>query len=159
MSKSYVYEDIVLPNGWSAMIEVYDIGDEYIIENWMACDPDGRECVASQEFTGVYTGEIRERCEEIDALVLAWLERIMSEDTVPEHHAAYRKKLASRRRLIADVESVRTPDAAITGQTAELVRRPVVSLAEELLAGERRRFDDTNNDSPDADWRDEVRHG
>lgn len=158
-SKSYVYEDVRLPNGWTAMIQVYDDSDEFITENWMACDADGRECVASQEWTGEYSPAIRERCEELQILIDDWLEKIMAEDTVENHHAAYRRKLAARRRLIADVEAPRTADPAITGQTADLVRRPVVSLADELLAGERRRFDDTNHDSPDADWRDEVRHG
>jgi hypothetical protein len=157
--KSYVYEDVRLPNGWTAMIEVMDECDEFSVVTWMACNPEGTECSESKEYSGEYPKETRERCEAIDKHCCEWLSSIMERGPVADHHAAYRRKLAARRRLIADVESTRTPDAAITGQTAELVRRPVVSLADELLAGERRRFDDTNNDSPDADWRDEVRHG
>lgn len=158
-SKSYVYEDVRLPNGWTAMIEVMDQLDEFSVVTWMACNPEGTECSESKEYSGEYPKALREQCENIQTLCDKWLEKIMAEDTVENHHAAYRRRLAARRRLIADVEAPRTADPAITGQTADLVRRPVVSLAEELLAGERRRFDDTNNDSPDADWRDEVRHG
>lgn len=157
--KSYVYEDVRLPNGWTAMIEVMDECDEFSVVTWMACNPEGTECSESKEYSGEYPKATRQQCQEIQEFCDKWLEKIMEHDTVPNHHAAYRRKLAARRRLIADVESARTPDAAITGQTAEMIRRPVVSLAEELLAGERRRFDDTNHDSPDADWRDEVRHG
>lgn len=157
MERNYVYEDIELDNGWTAMIEVRAHADRMIVADFMACSPKSdrvvTECDTSfrngQPLTDAL--EVRKSCER-------WLASVMESHGIPEHHAQYRAKLRARRMMIRDVEAAPASfDAAIMGQTAEMIRKCVQPHFVNPhpyrtgVLGE-----GTNSDSLDADWVDQC---
>lgn len=144
----YVFEDVPLPCGWSATVAVRADGK---VDGYMGVSPDGR-CMI--DGTGVHgTG----RCIDDGFGVVKDITAFaLSLGDVAARHEAHRAKRRGRARLLAAVETPITDDdvnamlrhlaeheptydAAIAGQTQELIRRGV-------------ECDCTNETSADADW-------
>ncbi len=146
--KTYTFEDVPLRCGWSATVSVDRNGT---VVAYMACSPDGLKSIWPETtFGGV---GFAEGCE-VGAQVV---EMFAGRDDIPAAHETHRAKRRGRARLLAAVETPISDadvnamlrhlaehsraDAAIAGQTQELIRRCV-------------ECDCTNNGSLDADFND-----
>lgn len=146
----YVFEDVPLPCGWSATVAVRADGK---VDGYMGVSPDGR-CMI--DGTGVHgTG----RCIDDGFGVVKDITAFaLSLGDVAARHESHRAKRRGRARLLAAVETPITDDdvnamlrhlaenasvdAAIAGQTMDLVRRGA-------------ECDPNNESSADADWKDD----
>lgn len=116
MDCKYVFEDIDIGGGWTATIEVSDFGcDGVFVTKYMAVDD------AMSDATSDHEHPAFQRCE-------AWLSE--NAGRIPELHVSHRRKRNGRRALARAVEHF---DLAISGQTQEIIRRPVATLASELM--------------------------
>jgi hypothetical protein len=152
---TYVFESVELSAGWTAMIEVRDMGEAFVVADFMAANSAGDRVITGSDIAFAKGTELANALE-IRAQCEAWLRSLMADTTVPAAHAAHLRKIRGRRRLAVAVES-HGVDAAIQGQTMELVRA--------CMDGEMWRFpgqqhplrggplgEGTNSDSLDADW-------
>lgn len=149
--RSYVFEDVRLANEWHAIIEVRDVGDRFVVADFMAVSPLGVQCITGSDVAFAQCSalaealDVRKHCER-------WLSDVMVDDVVPEVHAKHLRKIRARRAIARDLEGApESFDAAIMGQTAELIRRGSIDRHpyRSGVLGE-----GTNSDSLDADWGD-----
>lgn len=150
---TYVFEDIHIGGLWRAMIAVgKPRGDERLqVVGFMAFNE------AHSTFADMVSdvhGGVRHGCL---TACMEWLDA--NRDNIPALHAAQMRKIRGRRALVNAVENF---DPAIDSQARDIALRAVVRpscepmTVQELSA---KLFpnlvgDGTNNDSPDADWRD-----
>lgn len=148
MRKSYVFEDVDIDCGWTATVEVIDEGElGTFLGKWMAVDLNCSECRSDGDLSDCL----------VRKLVAKWVERIGA--NVAAEHAKMLKRLRGRRALMAAVESTRE---FTDRPAAKVTRKPVQSLVDEVMSPYRTGVlggDGTNNESPDADWRDAANGG
>lgn len=157
MRKSYVFEDVDIDCGWTATIEVIvDGANGPCLGKWMAVDADCTEAKSNGEDGD---GVVYRR-------VWMWVQKIG--ENVASEHAKMLKRLRGQRALMTAIESTREftdrPAAKVT-QRPDLTN-PMQAAAACMAAqfGSPYRtgdlgHDGTNNESPDADWRDPARDG
>ncbi len=147
--RTYVFEDIDIGGGWRAMIAVGErSGGGFEATYFMAYDEAHEYACRSEN---------RVMAEIVDKWVRS------NGSSIPTLHAEQMKKIRGRRALVKAVEGF---DPVIGAQTRDVALRAVVDenrrpLTVQQLAA--KLFpeivgDGTNNDSPDADWRDGDRH-
>lgn len=142
--KTFVFEDVRLPSGWTATVAVRYDGT---VDGYSLVTPDGMGMVdgSGHHGTADMDGGMR-AVREMAALA-------MTMGDVEAAHVEHRRKRIARARIIADIERFDPArnvtftdddglDTAIAGQTQALIRSCVES------------FDPTNETSADADWKD-----
>ena len=149
--RTYVFEDIDIGGGWRAMIAVVVKDDNTaFVAGYMAFNE------SRNKFDDMAASDASVDYGKFPAC-LDWVNA--NRDNIPTMHADQMKKIRGRRALVKAVEGY---DPALGAQTRDVALRAVVHpdnrpmTVQELtaklfpqLAG-----DGTNNDSPDADWRD-----
>jgi len=152
---TYVFEDIDIGGGWRAMIAVgVNDANTAFVAGYMAFNE------ARNKFDDMAASDASVDYGKFPAC-LDWLNA--NRDNIPALHAEQMKKIRGRRALVKAVEGF---DPVIGAQTRDVALRAVEDenkrpLTVQQLAA--KLFpeivcDGTNNDSPDADWRDGDRH-
>ena len=157
MSKSYVFEDVDIDCGWTATVEVIDEGElGTFLGKWMAVDANDTECRSDGDPADCI---VRKR-------VLRWVESIGA--NVASEHAKMLKRLRGQRALMTAIESTREftdrPSAKVTQRPDLTNPMQAAAACMAVQFGNPYRTGDlgndgTNNESPDADWRDPARDG
>ena len=143
--KTFVFEDVRLPSGWTATVAVRYDGT---VDGYSLVTPDRM---------GMVDGSGHHGTADIDGGMRAVREMAAFAITlgdVQARHEEHRRKRRSRARIIDDIERWDTGaprpfssndrfDEAIAGQTQALIRSGVES------------FDPNNETSADADWKDD----
>ena len=148
--KTYVFEDIDIGGGWRAMIAVsVNDANTAFVAGYMAFNESRNEYDDMGSSDHAVEGKF--------PACLDWLNA--NRDNIPTLHAEQIKKIRGRRALVKAVEGY---DPALGAQTRDVALRAVVHpdnrpmTVQELTAKlfPELASDGTNNDSPDADWRD-----
>ena len=148
--RTYVFEDIDIGGGWRAMIAVgVNDANTAFVAGYMAFNELRNEYDDMASSDHAVEGKF--------PACLDWLNA--NRDNIPTLHAEQMKKIRGRRALVKAVEGY---DPALGAQTRDVALRAVVHpdnrpmTVQELTAKlfPELASDGTNNDSPDADWRD-----